>query len=88
MFLTLLCALMWHIHLWHNVAALHVDIAFNYSPQKAENEREWVRDIWNEWFDQIFPPTPEESEWSEEEEEEVESPVEEAIVQQETKPKR
>ncbi|XP_074650504.1 uncharacterized protein LOC141905524 isoform X2 [Tubulanus polymorphus] len=22
----------------------------------SENEREWVRDIWNEWFDEVFPP--------------------------------
>ena len=26
-----------------------------------ENEREWVRNIWNGWFDNIYPPTPHES---------------------------
>ena len=39
---------------------------------RAENEREWARDIWNKWFDQVFPPTPAESEWESEEEEEEE----------------
>ncbi|KAL3878456.1 hypothetical protein ACJMK2_030805 [Sinanodonta woodiana] len=32
------------------------------------NVREWVRDIWNTWFDEVFPPTPEDSEESEIEE--------------------
>ena len=26
-----------------------------------EDEREWVRGIWNVWFDQVFPPTPDNS---------------------------
>ena len=30
--------------------------------------REFVRDIWNKWFDQIFPPTPAESDWESDEE--------------------
>ncbi|XP_061164225.1 uncharacterized protein LOC133173256 [Saccostrea echinata] len=30
-------------------------------PQDTD-QREWVRDIWNVWFDQVFPPTPSESE--------------------------
>ena len=29
-----------------------------YSDTTAPNEREWVRDIWNAWFDGVFPPTP------------------------------
>ena len=29
-----------------------------YSDTVAQNEREWVRDIWNVWFDEAFPPTP------------------------------
>jgi hypothetical protein len=33
--------------------------------KNEENEREWVRKIWNIWFDQVFPPTPVDSEWSE-----------------------
>ncbi|XP_013415730.1 uncharacterized protein LOC106177489 [Lingula anatina] len=24
---------------------------------KGEDEREWTRDIWNAWFDEVFPPT-------------------------------
>ena len=27
-----------------------------------------MRDIWNRWFDEVFPPTPSDSEYSEEEE--------------------
>lgn len=23
------------------------------------DQREWARGIWNEWFDQVFPPEPE-----------------------------
>ncbi|XP_046576439.1 LOW QUALITY PROTEIN: uncharacterized protein LOC124284394 [Haliotis rubra] len=30
-----------------------------YTP--SEDEREWARDIWNVWFDQVYPPTPTES---------------------------
>ncbi|XP_076446152.1 uncharacterized protein LOC143283739 isoform X2 [Babylonia areolata] len=30
-------------------------------PKEAE-EREWVRDIWNRWFDEVFPSTPVDSE--------------------------
>lgn len=26
--------------------------------RKESNEREWVRGIWNKWFDEVFPPTP------------------------------
>ena len=43
----------------------------------AENEREWTRDIWNHWFDEVFPPTPiasDESSEEDEEEEEEEDP--------------
>ncbi|XP_041358343.1 uncharacterized protein LOC121375146 isoform X3 [Gigantopelta aegis] len=29
---------------------------------KSEDEREWVRGIWNTWFDQVYPPTPSSSE--------------------------
>ncbi|KAH9523334.1 hypothetical protein Btru_066421, partial [Bulinus truncatus] len=36
-----------------------------------ENEREWVRGIWNFWFDEVFPPTPPESD--------VDEPVKENI---------
>ena len=31
-----------------------------------------MRDIWNNWFDQRFPPTPAESDWEDEESEEEE----------------
>ncbi|CAG5115742.1 unnamed protein product, partial [Candidula unifasciata] len=27
----------------------------------GEDERDWVRKIWNRWFDQVFPPTPDDS---------------------------
>ncbi|XP_059155839.1 uncharacterized protein LOC131940934 [Physella acuta] len=37
--------------------------------QAGEDEREWVRGIWNTWFDQVFPPTPTGSDLEEEEEE-------------------
>jgi len=30
----------------------------SYSDTTAPNEREWVREIWNAWFDGVFPPTP------------------------------
>lgn len=30
-------------------------------PKQVE-EREWVREIWNKWFDEVFPPTPDNSE--------------------------
>ena len=39
---------------------------------RAENEREWTRDIWNKWFDEVFPPTPVESEVSSDEDEDYE----------------
>ena len=29
---------------------------------RSADVREWVRDIWNKWFDEVFPPTPDESE--------------------------
>ncbi|KAL4230368.1 cytochrome c oxidase subunit 1 [Mactra antiquata] len=35
--------------------------------KKEDDTREWVRDIWNVWFDEVFPPTPEESDYEEEE---------------------
>ncbi|ELT94016.1 hypothetical protein CAPTEDRAFT_222812 [Capitella teleta] len=50
-----------------------------------EDEREWVRGIWDSWFHQIYPPTPEPSEWSVTEEEET---VTEETVVMETQPKR
>ncbi|XP_078324094.1 uncharacterized protein LOC111124594 isoform X6 [Crassostrea virginica] len=42
-------------------------------PQECD-QREWVRDIWNGWFDQVFPPTPSESE-----DEEPEDPQDEQV---------
>ena len=36
--------------------------------RKDSDTREWVRNIWNVWFDEVFPPTPEDSEEEEEEE--------------------
>ena len=27
-----------------------------------------MRDIWNKWFDEVFPPTPSDSEYTDEEE--------------------
>jgi len=37
----------------------------------GESDREWVRDVWNRWFDELFPPTPgRQSETSEETKEE------------------
>ncbi|XP_060594169.1 uncharacterized protein LOC132748578 isoform X2 [Ruditapes philippinarum] len=36
--------------------------------KKKDDTREWVRDIWNTWFDEVFPPTPEDSDYEEEEE--------------------
>ena len=32
-----------------------------------DDTREWVRDIWNRWFDEVFPPTPEDSDYTDEE---------------------
>ena len=34
--------------------------------QNMEGEREWARDIWNEWFDEVFPPEAEEEDDSDE----------------------
>ncbi|VDH90326.1 Hypothetical predicted protein [Mytilus galloprovincialis] len=34
-------------------------------------ERDWVRDMWNGWFDELYPPTPEVSSDEEEEEEQA-----------------
>ena len=34
-----------------------------------EDTREWVRGIWNRWFDQVFPERPDEDEEEEESEE-------------------
>ena len=31
-----------------------------------EDTREWARDIWNIWFDEVYPPTPEDSDYEEE----------------------
>ncbi|XP_052281417.1 uncharacterized protein LOC127878913 isoform X2 [Dreissena polymorpha] len=36
--------------------------------KKEADTREWVRDIWNTWFDEVYPPTPEDSDYEEEEE--------------------
>ena len=33
-----------------------------YCSRRYEDEREWVRGIWNVWFDQVYPPTPSSSE--------------------------
>ena len=46
---------------------------FDLSRQECD-QREWVRDIWNGWFDQVFPPTPSESE-----DEEPEDPQDEQV---------
>ena len=51
---------------------------------RAENEREWTRDIWNKWFDQVYPPTPAESDWESEEEEEEEEDL--FLLKEEEKP--
>ena len=48
-----------------------------------EEEREWVRAIWNKWFDEVFPPTPEVSE----DEEEVEETTTEIVEKKEEKKK-
>ncbi|KAK7097844.1 uncharacterized protein [Littorina saxatilis] len=29
---------------------------------KESDEREWVRDVWNKWFDEVYPPPPPDSE--------------------------
>lgn len=49
---------------------------FCWLSSKECDQREWVRDIWNVWFDQVFPPTPSESE---EEEEEIEYAQDETV---------
>nr|KAG5709228.1 hypothetical protein BaRGS_017980 [Batillaria attramentaria] len=36
--------------------------------KRSAEEREWTRDIWNKWFDEVFPPTPTGSEDEDEEE--------------------
>ncbi|WAR00024.1 TTC6-like protein [Mya arenaria] len=36
--------------------------------RKNADLREWTRDIWNNWFDEVYPPTPEDSDYEEEEE--------------------
>lgn len=41
---------------------------------KNADQREWVRDIWNTWFDELYPPTPEMSSDEEEEEQTPSSP--------------
>jgi len=28
----------------------------NRPPTADKEEREWVRDIWDRWFDELFPP--------------------------------
>ena len=33
--------------------------------RQEDDTREWVRDIWNKWFDKVFPPTPPDSEYTE-----------------------
>lgn len=44
-------------------------------------EREWVRSIWNDWFDYVFPPTPvaSESEMDEDEFSDYKSDSEEKV---------
>lgn len=29
--------------------------------ESGSNEREWIRDIWTQWFNEVFPPTPKQS---------------------------
>ncbi len=54
----------------------------NYRPDDwAGDEREFARNIWNAWFDHVYPPTPAESDWEDEEESEE-------VVSVEEKPKR
>ena len=46
-----------------HVMVIHVDYFYYYYVCRThEDEREWVRGLWNTWFDQVFPPTPEDSE--------------------------
>ncbi|KAK6975950.1 tetratricopeptide repeat protein 6, partial [Biomphalaria glabrata] len=45
-----------------------------------ENEREWVRGIWNTWFDEVFPPTPHGSD-----EEEVNKEIIDKKIKKDTK---
>jgi hypothetical protein len=41
------------------IAGIIINYVLNrYSEAAAPVEREWVRDIWNTWFDEVFPPTP------------------------------
>ncbi|XP_052720831.1 uncharacterized protein LOC128192291 isoform X6 [Crassostrea angulata] len=49
--------------------------------------REWVRDMWNGWFDQVFPPTPSESE-DEEPEYQPDEPVSQTREEKEKEKKR
>jgi hypothetical protein len=37
---------------------LSIHILSRYDETVAPVEREWVRDIWNTWFDEVFPPIP------------------------------
>ncbi|GFR77474.1 tetratricopeptide repeat protein 6, partial [Elysia marginata] len=49
-----------------------------------DEEREWVRGIWNKWFDEVFPPTPDVSE----DEDEVEETTTDAVEKKEEKKKK
>ena len=50
-----------------------------YRTDDIPDEREWVRAIWNEWFDAVFPPTPAESEWGDDESEDYTQAAEEPV---------
>ena len=50
------------------------------------NVREWIRDVWEKWFEEVFPPTPLGSDWGDDEEDDVTSlppPPESVNVQEE-----
>jgi hypothetical protein len=36
------------------------------SVESNTDDREWVRDIWNNWFEEVYPTSPDPSEWAEE----------------------
>lgn len=38
----------------YNVIIFHNNLV-QFLLREAENEREWVRGIWNQWFDETFP---------------------------------
>ena len=37
-------------------------MCFDFDDRKAIKVREWVRDLWDEWFDEVYPPSEEDSE--------------------------